>query len=79
MGSSRASIPAGTSMSTVRRGLTVGIDVAYYVVHECRATKCLSHRGVDTDRKAGFTRFILQRGKVGAGAGLGARLMSDVP
>jgi len=37
----------------------MGLDVAYYVVHEHRATKCLSHRGVDTDRKAGFTRFTL--------------------
>src|SRR6266496_5720818 len=57
--SARASIPAGTSISTVSRGLTVGLDVAYYVVQECRATKLMSHRGVDTDRKAGFTPFIL--------------------
>src|SRR6266496_6395907 len=57
--SARASIPAGTSMSTVIRGLTIGLDVAYYVVHDCRATKFLSHRGVDTDRKAGFTPFTL--------------------
>ena len=40
----------------------MGLDVAYYVVHERCATKYLSHRGVDTDRKAGFTRFILQNG-----------------